>query len=147
MIGLFNKMNNKVLLGTSAGHNIEIYTKMNTINFIGNTLDTKINMMQGGILLLKKSDILFKIISEWYNICSNYHLINNSPSLIPNVDGFIDHRNDQSILSLLALKYNLINYDIDPTWCGGNWHECAKKWPIWALRNKSGYDAIQDLKV
>ena len=147
MIELFNKMNDKVLVCSSAeGCNIEIYTKMDTINFIENTLDTKVNMMQAGILLLKKSDIIIKLISEWYNLCSNYHLINDAQSLSSNVNGFKEHRHDQSILNLLVLKYNLINYDIGTPWCSGNWHNCAKKWPIWTLRNKSGYDAIQNLK-
>lgn len=148
MKDLLKKMDDKVLLGTSAGHNIEIYTKMDTIKYIGDNLNTKNLMMQAGILLLKKTDIILNLISEWCELNSNYHLADDSSSVLPNVNGFIEHRHDGSILSLLAVKYGLINYDIEPTGALGNWGiGCHNKinLPIWAPRNKSGVDLIKGI--
>ena len=52
------------------------------------------------------------LIDEWYNISCDYHLIDDSPSIISNHNEFREHRHDQSILSLLIKKNNLFNEQI-----------------------------------
>jgi len=46
-------------------------------------------------------------VNEWYNVGCDYHNIDDSPSIIKNLDSFIEHRHDQSIFSLLTKKYDL----------------------------------------
>ena len=41
------------------------------------------------------------------NIGCNYHLIDDTPSLLENTVDFREHRHDQSIYSLLLKKYNI----------------------------------------
>ena len=45
-------------------------------------------------------------VNEWYNLCCSYPNIDDSPSKLPTVDGFKEHRHDQSVFSLLTKKYN-----------------------------------------
>ena len=50
---------------------------------------------------------------EFYNIFYNYGIdyynIDDSPSILKNIDNFFEHRHDQSIFSLLIKKYNLFS--------------------------------------
>ena len=49
------------------------------------------------------------IIDLWYDTSCNYHLIDDSKSKSKNLQGFREHRHDQSILSLILKKYNMIS--------------------------------------
>jgi hypothetical protein len=64
---------------------------------------------QAGALLFYVCDKTRRIINEWYDTACNYHLIDDSPSVSKNYDGFKEHRHDQSIFSLLTKKYNIKN--------------------------------------
>jgi hypothetical protein len=64
------------------------------------------NQRQGGTNMFLVCDKTKNLVNEWYAIGSEYHYIDDSPSIIPN-GKFIEHRHDQSIFSLLTKKYNL----------------------------------------
>lgn len=133
---LIERTNNKLIIGTIADSNDVIWTKMDIIKYFNfpNYDILKINHMQAGILMIKKCDITMSLISEWYNICSNnYNLIDDSPSIEKNYDGFMDNRHDQSIFNLLVKKYNLLNYDM---MIGNS--------PILSDRNRTGQSNIKD---
>ena len=139
---LIEKTNNKLIIGTSCSSDDYRYTKMDIINYFKiNDIDLlKKPHMQSGVIMLKKCDIIFNLINEWYNIMSNnYKLIDDSQSISQNNVEFIENRHDQSIFSMLVKKYNLINADVDPTY----WINCNDyltygiKYPIWTCRNKS----------
>jgi len=59
-----------------------------------------------GFILLKKSPFTISFVNEWLEMCT-YENITDSPSLLPNDPTFIDHRHDQSLLSILLHTYNL----------------------------------------
>lgn len=42
--------------------------------------------------ILKKCNHTLKIINEWYNFSSRYHLLDDSKSNIKNDESFIEHR-------------------------------------------------------
>ena len=90
------------------------------------------------MIFLKKTDINIKLVSEWYNlmISQNYHLIDDSPSIISNDITFVEHRHDQSCFSLLMKKYNRFVIP-DETYFHPNWNN-GINYPIWAIRNKTG---------
>ena len=101
--------------------------------------------MQACSLLMQKCDIVVKLFNEMYEIGSNnYNLIDDSPSIATNYNTFREHRHDQSIFSLLVKKYNLINYDLNPTdWGYGlsaskMYLHYGITYPIWTCRNRSG---------
>jgi hypothetical protein len=62
---------------------------------------------QAGAILFHVNDKTRKLVDEWYDIGCDYHLIDDSHSLFPNLPGFQEHRHDQSIFSLLTKKYAL----------------------------------------
>jgi len=63
---------------------------------------------QAGLLLILVCTKTREFINEWYNLCCEYHNIDDTPSINKNLDDFIEHRHDQSIFSLLTKKYNFI---------------------------------------
>lgn len=66
----------------------------------------------GGFLLIKKTKSNKEIIREWMSLCEREDLL--SPNRfylnIDEWDDFIEHREDQSILSLLKIKYQLKSF-------------------------------------
>lgn len=62
---------------------------------------------QATAVCLKKCDQVMKLVDEWYRIAGNYHMIDDTPSRVPNLPEFREHRHDQSIFSLLTKKYNM----------------------------------------
>lgn len=59
-----------------------------------------------GFVITKKTDLSLKFFKEWLSLIQKPHLVTDTPSENPNYRGFREHRHDQSILSLLAKKYN-----------------------------------------
>ncbi len=90
----------------------------------------------GGIFILKKTERIINLFKECYKYVSNYHLVDNSPSITPNHSSFIEHRHDQSILSLLFKKYGTVALP-DETYFA-DWQKDGIKFPIWAIRNRNG---------
>ena len=84
---------------------------------------------QGGAVLYYVCKDTRKFINLWYNLCCNYHLIDDSESVIPNKDYFREHRHDQSIFSLLTKKNNLFSKK--------SLRDC-----VYINRNKSGTSKI-----
>jgi hypothetical protein len=46
-------------------------------------------------------------VNEWYDLICDYHNVDDSPSVLKNLECFQEHRHDQSIFSLLSKKYGL----------------------------------------
>ena len=68
---------------------------------------------QAGALLFKICNKTRDLVNQWYELCCDYHNIDDSPSITKNLDCFKEHRHDQSIFSLLTKKYNLYsNYSL-----------------------------------
>jgi len=67
------------------------------------------NQIQSGTILLIKNSINMQIMNEWYTIANHYHLIDDSPSILPNSVMFREHRHDQSIFSLLIKKHQVLS--------------------------------------
>jgi hypothetical protein len=86
----------------------------------------KTRMHQAGANMILVCQETRKLINEWYELCCNYNLIDDSPSISINLKEYIEHRHDQSIYSLLTKKYNLYsNVNLD--------YKCIK-----CLRNRYG---------
>lgn len=61
-----------------------------------------------GVILFRKCDEACAIVREWRNLAlSRFELFDDSPSISKNLDGFIEHRHDQAIWTLLCLKNNV----------------------------------------
>ena len=76
------------------------------------------NQLEAGFMIWKVCDKSKKVIQDWLEFCTNSQIINNDPSSLgEELNGFVAHRNDQSILTNLAIRdgltvggYELRNY-------------------------------------
>lgn len=60
-----------------------------------------------GAIIVKKTNNSVMYIQKWLNMCCNYEDITDSESKLANSHLFIDHRHDQSLLSIVMYKYNI----------------------------------------
>lgn len=74
--------------------------------------DNNENQLLGGFILIKKTKISTRFIDEWLHHCEKEELISYK-YFHPEISEFNDfyaHREDQSILTLLRIKYNLPSF-------------------------------------
>jgi len=83
---------------------LEFLEPLYTKNKVFETLEFKEDVLQcmATVILLKKNANSTSIINEWYAQCENYELINDDHG--KEDVRFIDHRHDQSILSVIVNK-------------------------------------------
>ena len=103
----------ELLIGTYTKHNEQTYTKSDLVDRM--KLPTISSPQhQAGALLFLVCPKTRHLVDEWYELCCDYPNIDDSPSILPNVPQFIEHRHDQSVFSLLTKKYNLFSlYTLD----------------------------------
>lgn len=89
---------------------VKYYTKKDALEFLNvNEKEASQPQFLGGAWIIKKNLQSQKLIDDWYSICLNHEdLINDKKSSSPNYDGFVEHRHDQSIFSILARRTNPI---------------------------------------
>lgn len=68
-----------------------------------------VNEFWAGAIFIKKTTKSVNIINEWLSMCCNYSDITDSPSVSIN-PFFIDHRHDQSLLTIVLYKNNISNH-------------------------------------
>lgn len=84
--------------------------------------------LQATVFFIKKTDKNLDLVKLWYEISCNYHYIDDSPSIIPNHETFLEHRHDQSIFSLLRNNSGTETLETDQENI-----QCTEN-PIWILR-------------
>jgi hypothetical protein len=69
------------------------------------------NQLLASYILMRKNKFVIKFIDEWLHYAKDYRVITDSSNEcgLPNYLEFVDHRHDQSILSLLGRKYKIKN--------------------------------------
>jgi hypothetical protein len=84
-----------------------------------------------------------KLAQDWIAFCvqEDYRLLKSAINGSPQAPSFVEHRWEQSVLSLLvkARNYPIIP---DETFFAPNWSQ-GFSFPIWAMRNRSGGDAVR----
>jgi hypothetical protein len=123
-----------------------MWTKGDLLDYFGVRGDKKILEIQtygAGIILLKKCKDSITILKKWIEVYSNdFSLISDSPSKSPNLDGFVEHRHDQAIFSMLCILNDVDTISayeysypkvksFDPDWYA------LRKFPIHAKRDKN----------
>jgi hypothetical protein len=117
------------ILAFRQGHAERRWTKGDLFDYFGVRSQPEITdstQHWGGSFFIKKSDKSAELIRKWLSVFDHIHLIDDSPSVSPNFDDFIEHRHDQSCFSILC-KMNDI-----PT-IPAHEHIC---YPITAARDK-----------
>jgi hypothetical protein len=104
-------------------------------------LDTQ--TIGAGIIFIKKCDESLKLVNSWLDVYkNNFNLIDDSSSKSENLLGFVEHRHDQSIFSILA-KINRVEtvsayeywYPDGKTRPGADW-KILREYPIHAKRDR-----------
>jgi hypothetical protein len=107
---LFEIVKTDKIVGTFT-HYEKDWNKMDLLNTLNMVEHVKQNMgepqHQAGALLFYICDDVRELVSQWYLLGCDYHNIDDTPSLSPNMDCFREHRHDQSIFSLLTKKHQL----------------------------------------
>jgi hypothetical protein len=75
----------------------------------------------GGFQVYRKCDRAVQFVAQWWDACQDDRVLTDRPNTcdLPNLPGFRDHRHDQSIVSLLALK-NGVTAHRDPSQFGNH---------------------------
>lgn len=61
---------------------------------------------QAGVIFIRKESQTIRFVQKWLDVYyKDFHLVDDSPSISSNEEGFIEHRHDQSILSILLKKH------------------------------------------
>lgn len=103
------------------------------------------NQILAGYILLKKCDYSKKIISEWLEACTEEKILSPNKFLqeIEEFDDFVAHREDQSVLNIIARKNNLPVFR-DPSDKGARpWEYASKNWSyVPKIYQNSNYPTI-----
>jgi len=97
---------------------------MQAIN--GAMIDHSIEQVQASVIFFKVTDYCRKFIKEWLLWCQMPGFIDDSPSVLPNHAGFREHRDDQAILTCMAVREGIRqHYWADALWFSTQRH----RWP------------------
>jgi hypothetical protein len=128
------KTNNRMLFHLENKHFEWRWNKMDLVEYLGlkNNPEMFKPQAESGMQFYKCCDENIKLLEEYYKVSCNYNLIDDSLSKIPNHPNFIEHRHDQSVISLLFKKYGYFTI-FDETW-PETMIDDKKNYPIWAIR-------------
>lgn len=109
----FDIVKKDLIVGTFTGEVEKKWVKMDLIEKLHMKHDEYLDGIQhqAGAIMIFINDITRKIISEWLDVMQDYHLIDDSPSILPNDKIFVEHRHDQSVFSLLTKKYGVYSVE------------------------------------
>lgn len=111
------KHETKILAGRT--HRIFPYSKMDLyfkIRWYG-IFYAFCKMIESGRIVIQKNHSTVNFVKQWSFYCENdYRNIDDSPSILPNFPGFVEHRHDQSIFSLLFNFYKCKIVEFGDVW-------------------------------
>jgi len=96
-------------LGWSINQKEESWTKQDLFEYLDMDHDEykKSRQVCGGLQMIVYTAENRQFMEEWLRIMTvdDYHYVDDTPSLSPNCEGFVEHRHDQSVQSLLKKKW------------------------------------------
>ena len=79
--------------------------------------------IQASTIILPKNKTSADIVNDWNHIAqNNFDTITDVYNNEDNGDGFIRNQHDQSLLSLILIKYNIPSIDGIKSWTSGDWN-------------------------
>lgn len=114
----------------------KFYTKMDVFKELGVEREEIMNTGQvmATCFLLEKRENTKLMVDKWVNYSEVYHLIDDTPSKSNNVEGYIDHRHDQSLWSIIRKDLGS-EFIGDETWFQPDWDKNTN-YPFHAMRLK-----------
>lgn len=83
--------------------------------------------------VIRKCEHSVNMVNKWYETCTNYDLLNDSPSNSKNHPDFSENRHDQSIWSIIRKKYGSCIIDDEITFIHSSG---GRNYPIWGARQR-----------
>jgi hypothetical protein len=120
---------------------------------VRNRLDiTQTQTIGAGVIFIRKCAQSVALIKQWRSVVeANFSYIDDSPSVSPNLPGFIEHRHDQAIFSLLCKLNGVDTVSAYEYWypsakgSGADWG-ILERFPIHAKRDKD-FGMVLNLKI
>ena len=106
---LISNVNDELLIASLTGTQELMYCKADLFQELQAYDNAKTEQRQASAILLYNCDRTNDLVNEWFKISSNYHMIDDSPSVLQNYKEFKEHRHDQSIFSLLTKKHDIFS--------------------------------------
>jgi hypothetical protein len=72
------------------------------------------NQLNANAIVVRNSPKMRQFVSAWVDCVSNWHMVSDEGSIIPNGNAFMENRHDQSILGLLVKRFLSNDYMIGP---------------------------------
>lgn len=115
------------------------YSKKMLVSRLNPSLNTlEENQLSATAIFLQKNDSNIQLVKAWCEIAiENQYFFLNETQAEDEINGFISHRHDQSIFSILYKEAGKF-YIPDENYWKPDWKTKGKNYPIWAMRNRSG---------
>lgn len=85
---------------------------------------------QAGVVFIRKKPKTVTLIQSWLDLYyENFHLLDDTPSRSPNEEGFVEHRHDQSVLSLLLKGHGTSVIPLEEVY-RPNWNLYSRFYPV-----------------
>lgn len=108
---LISKLENLDMILTKGAFKNSDWTKRDCFVLMGcdNAAYHNEIQMEAGILVFKNTAQTREILSKWILYCMDERILTDTENTqgVPNIEGFKQHRHDQSILTNLSIRYNL----------------------------------------
>ena len=96
------------------------------------------NQLMATMMMFQKNDTNQVFLKKWLELAvsCNYALLTDDLNQVYD-DGFVGHRHDQSIFSILYKELGKFHIP-DETYWKPDWNIRGSDYPIWAMRNRTG---------
>lgn len=116
------------------------YTKMDVLVHMGVENEDELldrGQICGGHVFVSKNARAVAFVDEWYAATQNTHLIDDTPSVLPNLPEFKEHRHEQSIFSIMCKLQGAVAFPGKETWPENNSRNWSflRSYPIWDKRD------------
>lgn len=125
---------------TVAGYNEtmfeHVWTKRDVFHALGaaHIFDAQSHVqLAGGVWGIRACNTTRAAVALWYAAASNYHLLDDSASVLPNHAAFVEHRHDQSLWSIIGHLHAAHVLSLG-SFFPGAWETDGRHAPIWATR-------------
>lgn len=114
------KKYNQDVIPFELDHIEKFWTKRDAFILMECDEDKYINTKQrlASFVIIRKSNLSLRFATEYLTYCCKYEIISDDPNVsgYSNYEGFLTHRHDQSIFSLLTKKYNFCSFRDPSQW-------------------------------
>lgn len=122
------------------GNNHERYTKLETLKFFKADARSEKRLFAATVCFFSRGDEQVSFANSWlsYLTQESYRLVLGSTQGEAEAENFVEHRHDQSVLSLMLEESKYASLE-DETYFSPDWKDKGAHFPIWASRNKSAF--------